>query len=293
MTTDVVVGTGVGEEPRRGRASGWIADFRGWDRATRIGLAAIAAIALVSLLGPLVIPQDALTVDARAKLEPPSWSHPFGTDELGRDILARLLEGGRLTLLTAVAAVLIGGVPGVALGAIAGYYGRWVDAILTRLMDFMLSIPAVLLAIVIIAVLGPRPTSALLAVGLVSLPQFARIARAGVLSLKEREYVLAAISVGARDMRVLGRTIVPNTLGPIVVQCAITAATAILLEAALSFIGLGAQPPSPSWGLMLSIAQGYLAQAPWYGIFPGLAVTVTVLALDSVARGLGRQLTVG
>jgi peptide/nickel transport system permease protein len=256
-----------------------------------LGMAGLLAIGLSALFAPLIAKHDPLAIDILTRLQPPSWEHPFGTDELGRDNFARVLFGGRLSLVTALAAVGIASSVGVTIGLISGYFGGWLDAVLSRAMDFLLAIPAILLAIVIIAVLGPSRASALVAVATVSIPQFARLARAGVLALKPREFVQASVVLGARHTRVLLRTILPNVLSPIIVQCAITAATAILLEAALSFLGLGTQPPEPGWGLMLSTAQSYLQEAPWYGLFPGLAVTVTVLSLDAIARGLNRGLS--
>jgi peptide/nickel transport system permease protein len=258
---------------------------------TLLGITGIAVIGLAALLAPLIATKDPLAVDILRRLQPPSWAHPFGTDELGRDNFARVLYGGRLSLVTAFVAVAVASTIGVAVGLVSGYFGGLLDAVLSRAMDFLLSIPAILLAIVIIAVLGPSRVSALAAVATVSIPQFARLARAGALALKQREFVQASVALGARDGRVLLRTILPNAVSPIIVQCAITGATAILLEAALSFLGLGTQPPAPSWGLMLSTAQSYLQEAPWYGVFPGLAVTLAVLSLDAIARGLNRGLT--
>lgn len=258
------------------------------NRSTLIGLTGLTLIAASAILAPVISPHDPLAINITAQLQPPSWSHPFGTDELGRDNLARVLYGGRHTLLEALIAVAVASTAGVSVGLVSGYFGRLVDAILGRAMDFLLSIPAILLAIVVIAVLGPSDTSALIAVAVVSIPQFARLARASALSLREREYVQASIAMGASHLRVMARTLLPNSLGPIIVQSAITGATAILLESALSFVGLGAQPPTPSWGLMLSTAQTYLQQSPWYGLFPGLAITLTVFSLDALARGLSQ-----
>jgi len=253
-----------------------------------VGLTGLLFIAASAVLAPMISPHDPLAINITAQLQAPSWSHPFGTDELGRDNLARVLYGGRHTLLEALIAVAVASTAGVSIGMVSGYFGGLVDAVLGRAMDFLLSIPAILLAIVVIAVLGPSDASALIAVAVVSIPQFARLARAGALSLRERDYVQASIALGASHLRVMARTLLPNSLGPIIVQSAITGATAILLESALSFVGLGAQPPTPSWGLMLSTAQTYLQQSPWYGLFPGLAITLTVFSLDALARGLSQ-----
>lgn len=258
------------------------------NRSILIGLTGLTLIAASAILAPVISPHSPLAINITAQLQPPSWSHPFGTDELGRDNLARVLYGGRHTLLEALIAVAVASTAGVTIGMVSGYFGRLVDALLGRAMDFLLSIPAILLAIVVIAVLGPSDASALIAVAVVSIPQFARLARASALSLREREYVQASVAMGASHLRVMARTLLPNSLGPIIVQSAITGATAILLESALSFVGLGAQPPTPSWGLMLSTAQTYLQQSPWYGLFPGLAITLTVVSLDALARGLSR-----
>jgi peptide/nickel transport system permease protein len=281
MTSTVIPGARI----RRSRRSRLI------NGTTIVGIVGIGVMGLTALLAPLIASQDPLAIDITLRLQPPSQEHLFGTDELGRDNFARVLYGGRLSLLTALLAVITASSIGVSIGLISGYFGGALDVVLSRAMDFLLSVPAILLAIVIIAILGPSSASAVVAVATVSIPQFARLARAGALELKEREFVQASQVLGARHGRVIGRTILPNAISPIIVQCAITGATAILLEAALSFLGLGTQPPEPSWGLMLSSAQAYLQEAPWYGVFPGLAITLAVLFLDAIARGLNRGLT--
>jgi peptide/nickel transport system permease protein len=247
---------------------------------------------LLGSLGALAIAAPALSsrgpyeTDLALQFLPPSVSHLFGTDELGRDIFGRVLYGGRTSLLTAAAAVLIAGSIGIPIGLLAGYWGEWVDAVAMRMMDMVLAVPAILLAMVIIAILGRSTVSALIAVGVVSVPAFARLVRASTLRLKALEFVLATQSIGASHTYLIIRTILPNGSTPIIVQCAVTAATAVLIEAALSFLGLGTVPPEPSWGGMLSTGKAYLDQAPWYALFPGIAVTTTVFSFDLLARGM-------
>ena len=214
----------------------------------------------------------------------PSLPHPFGTDEFGRDILSRVIHGARISLLTGAVAVLIGGTVGVPLGLLGGFAGGLADAAIMRVLDFLLAIPAILLAMVIIAILGPGSFNAMLAVGVVSIPSFARLTRASTLSLKERSVVVATRALGVGPAYLMFRTILLNALTPIVVQVAVTAAVAMLLEAALSFLGLGTQPPTPSWGSMLNTGRSFLHQAPWYGLFPGIVITLSVLSLECPGR---------
>lgn len=260
-------------------------------RASLVGLVGLCLYVLLAVVAPLVKPDAAFELDLQARLSGPSLTHLFGTDELGRDLFARVVYGGRVSLETAAGAVAIAASVGVPFGLLAGLVSGWREAVVMRFMDMVLAIPAVLLAMVIIAIIGAGTLSAMIAVGVVSIPAFARVVRASTLALKEQEYVLASRAVGARDLRIALRTILPNAWGPIIVQLAVTAATALLLEAALDFLGLGTAPPEPSWGSLLSSAQDYIFQTPWYGIFPGIAVTGAVLCFDGIASGL--QATIG
>ena len=253
------------------------------------GLAAcviLALLAILAVLAPWVAPRDPLHQVRDDRFQAPSLTYPFGTDEFGRDILSRVIYGARISLLTGAVAVLLGAIVGVPLGLVGGFTGGLADAGIMRVLDFLLAVPAILLAMVIIAILGPGSFNAMLAVGLVSIPSFARLARASTLTLKERDFVVATRALGVGPAYLLFRTILLNALTPIVVQAAVTAAVAMLLEAALSFLGLGTQPPAPSWGSMLNTGRSFLHQAPWYGLFPGAVITLTVLSLNALSDTL-------
>jgi peptide/nickel transport system permease protein len=247
------------------------------------GVGVLALLAALALAAPWVAPQDPLAQNRVERFRPPSLAHPFGTDEFGRDVLSRVIYGARISLLTGAVAVVLGGLAGVPLGLLGGFFGGAVDAIAMRILDFLLAVPAILLAMVIVAVLGPGSFNAMLAVGVVSVPSFARLARASTLTLKEREFVVATRALGVGSGYLLFRTILLNALTPLLVQTAVTAALAMLLEAALSFLGLGTQPPDPSWGSMLNTGRSFLHQAPWYGLFPGIVITGSVLSLNALA----------
>lgn len=258
----------------------------GRQRGAVIGLAGLLLLLALALALPLVAPGAELRTDLSDQFLPPSVAHPFGTDELGRDLFARTIAGGRISLVTAAVAVTVALVIGVPFGLAAGFLGGWTETAVMRLMDVLLAVPAVLLAMSIIAILGRSTFSATIAVAIVSIPTFARLARSSTLALKEQDFVLAARAIGARDSYIAFRTILPNASSPIIVQMAITSATAVLLEAALSFLGLGTRPPEPSWGSLLSSAKGYVREAPWYALLPGSVVTAAVLCLDRLANGL-------
>jgi ABC-type dipeptide/oligopeptide/nickel transport system permease subunit len=246
-------------------------------------------VAGTAILAPFV-GFDALTQNVSNLLQPPSRLHWFGTDELGRDILARTVHGARTSLFAAVGAVIIASTVGVPIGLIAGFFAGWRDAVLMRIIDVMLALPTILLAMALIAVLGRSQITALIAVGVVGIPSFARITRAQVLSLKNREYVTAVESMGGSSMYSMFRTVLPNSWSPILVQVVILASLAILLEAALAFLGLGVPPPTPSWGEMLRTGKSYLRDAPYYAVLPGIILTGTILSLDTLGRTLARVL---
>lgn len=266
-------------------ARGMLARLRR-QRAALAGLAVLALLAVLAVAAPLVAPRDPLAQDRGQQFRPPAVATPFGTDEFGRDIFSRVIYGARISLLTGVVSVLIAAVVGVPLGLAGGFFGGWVDAVTMRFLDFLLAIPAILLAMVIIAIIGPGSFNAMIAVGIVSVPAFARLTRASTLTLKEREFVLATRALGVGSAYLMFRTILPNAFTPLLVQMAVTAAVAMLLEAALSFLGLGTRPPEPSWGSMLNTGRSFLHQAPWYGLFPGLVITVAVMGLNALADGL-------
>lgn len=248
-----------------------------------IGLLITVGLLLMAIGAPVLAPYDPNHQIPGLELHPPSTAHPFGTDELGRDVLSRVIHGARTTLMVGVIAVSLGALVGITAGLIAGYVLGWVDDIVMRLCDTLLAFPAVLLAVASAAAFGPGPINAALAFAVVSVPQFARITRAGVLSAKEREYVIAARTLGVHDVEIVIRHILPNIMAPVFVQIALAAAYAVLLEAGLSFIGLGTQPPDPSWGSMLGVSRTYLRQAPWYGFFPGLTMALLLLGLNFLA----------
>ncbi len=256
------------------------------NRLAVAGGALLALFLLIAAAAPWIAPRDPLAQDLYGRLSPPSAKNWFGTDDFGRDILSRVLHGSRVSLRVGVAAVAIALVVGTAVGLTAGYWGGLLDNVLMRLMDLMLAFPSILLAIVVVAVLGPSLNNAMLAVGIVSIPQYARLVRASVLSIREQDYVTAARALGARDARIILTAILPNCVAPLTVQATLGMAGAILDAAGLSFLGLGAQPPTPEWGAMLSGGRDFILSAPWVLTFPGLAILLTVLAFNLLGDGL-------
>lgn len=243
-------------------------------------------IVLVAVFDEAVAPAGANDIDVAERLQPPSPAHPFGTDDLGRDILSRVILGASVSLRVGFLAVGIALVVGSLIGLLAGFYGRWLDDVLMRVMDMLFAFPAVLLAIAILAVRGPGAGNTALAIGIVYVPIFARVTRASVLGVREEVYVRASRSVGASDWRLLTRHVLPNAAPPIIVQTSISLAFAVLAEAALSFLGLGTQPPNPSWGLMLAEGRGFIDLAWWLAFFPGMAIFLTVLCFNLLGDGL-------
>lgn len=258
-------------------------------RRKRLALAAgavILVLVLAAAFAPWIAPYSPSAPDYQHILAGPSWGHPFGTDAYGRDILSRVIWGGRISLTVGFVSVALGGAVGVMLGLIGGYVGGWVDSIVMRLADVLLAFPGILLAIGIVAVLGPGVTNVIYAVAVFSVPVFARLVRASTLALKQAVYVQAARSIGVRPAQIMLRHILPGTLPGVIVYVSLRIGTAILTAAALSFIGLGAQPPSPEWGAMLADGRNYLGVADQVTIFPGLAIFVTVLAFNLLGDGL-------
>jgi ABC-type dipeptide/oligopeptide/nickel transport system permease subunit len=238
---------------------------------------------VIGVGAPLLAPYDPLEMHMADRFAPPSRTFWFGTDEFGRDIFSRLIYGARVSLLASLVAVSIATVIGVPMGLVAGYFGGAIDSVIMRLIDFMLAMPGIILAMVIVVVLGPNAFNAMVAVAIIGIPAKARLTRASTLATKEREYVEAVRCLGAPHAYVMFRTILPNISAPIVVQIALAAAAAVLLESTLSFLGLGTQPPEPSWGTLLSTGRAYMFNSPWYGIFPGLLITLLVLSLNNLA----------
>ncbi len=256
------------------------------NRLASVGAIIILLLTFFAVTGSLLTPYDPNAMDMQARLGPPSFKHPFGTDDFGRDVLSRVVAGTSVSLKVGIIAVGISMVVGVLLGAVSGYYGGWPDEVIMRLMDILFAFPAILLAIAVLAALGPGIGNAMIAIAIVYTPIFARITRGSVLTVREEVFVRAARCVGCRDRRILFFHILPNVLAPIIVETTLSLAFAILAESALSFLGLGTQPPDPSWGRMLSESRGYIQDAPWLGIFPGLAIMFAVMSFNFLGDGL-------
>ncbi|WP_315550274.1 ABC transporter permease [Microbacterium aurum] len=253
---------------------------------TVISGSVLVVIVLVSVLAPWIVPYGVNEIDVTRALQGPSAAHWFGTDDLGRDVFSRVLLAGGTSLTIAAVSVAFALVVGVSLGAIAGYRGGFVDAALMRVVDVMFAFPVLLLALAIVAIFQPGMLTTMIAIGVVYTPIFARVARASALSVRTSPYVQVSQTMGTPGAWILLRHVLPNIAGPIVVQTSLSLAFAILSEAALSFLGLGIQPPAPSWGGMLFAAQGFLTQAWWMSVFPGAAIFVTALAFNLVGDGL-------
>jgi peptide/nickel transport system permease protein len=256
------------------------------NRLALVGFIVFAGIVLLALLAPWVSPASPIKTDFTGYLQPPGPRHPMGTDELGRDVLSRIIFGSRASLEAGVVSVALAIAAGLPLGIVAGFYGGRLGDLLMRLTDAMLSFPQLILALAVAAVLGPGLAKAMIAIAVVLMPVFMRLMRAQILTEREREYVDAARALGAADRRIIWRHLLPNSLAPIVVQGSLNIAGAIITEATLSFLGLGTQPPTPSWGSMLNAAQQYLTQAPWLSFWPGVAIAVTVFAVNVAGDGL-------
>lgn len=264
---------------------------RVWRRRPLLaGLTLLVLFVVSAALAPWVTPYEPDDVDYAVTLQAPTTDHPFGTDDQGRDILTRVVFGTRVSLVIALISIGIATVAGVPLGLVSGYFGGWVDACISRVLDAMFAFPAILMAISVLAILGPGQRSAMIAIGLISIPEFARIARSAMIAEKEHDYVLAARATGCSPLRIVFRGILPNTLGSLLVLVSLGFAFAILNETALSYLGLGAQPPTPSWGADLATGRRYLFDAPWYSFFPGAAIALLVLSLNLVGDGV-RDLT--
>jgi peptide/nickel transport system permease protein len=257
-----------------------------WGLTKRKPLGAAAASILLLLVftaifADVLAPYDPLLTRPEIRLAPPSWQHPFGTDDIGRDVLSRIIYGTRISLWVGLLAVGIGTVAGTLIGLISGYWEGWLDLGLQRIMDALMTIPGLILALAIVSVLTPNTTNAMLAIAIVIIPGNSRIVRGAVLSAKQNPYVEAARALGCRHLRIIASHILPNVTAPILIIASIWLGNAIFIEASLSFLGLGTQPPTPSWGLMLSsTGRAFMEQAPWLAIFPGLAISLAVLGFN-------------
>jgi peptide/nickel transport system permease protein len=260
-------------------------------RAGSFGFVVVVAFVLTALAAPLLAPADPVKTDLRRRLAPPmasvqDQSSVLGRDQLGRDILSRIIYGSRVTLVVAATSVLLGGLIGIALGLLAGFFGGWIERLLMRLVDVQLSLPMMLLALIIVAVLGPSLTNLVIVLALTSWTRYARIVRGEVLSLREREFVLSAVAAGAGARRIIVHHILPNVISAAVVVGTLELARVIIMESALSFLGLGVQPPEPSWGRMLADGRSYMASAWWLATFPGLAIVILVLGVNMLGDWL-------
>ena len=260
------------------------------NRLAVFGTAVMAVFVLMAVFAPLLAPYDPLDQNLPQKFAGPSLAHPFGQDELGRDILSRVIYGARISLTAGLAAVALATVVGTIVGLTAGYLGRWPDSLLMRLMDVLLAFPSILLAIVIVSVLGPSLPNAMLAIGIVFIPQIARVVRSAVISVRERDYIEAERALGAGNVQIVVSGVLPNSMAPLIVQATLTLGTAILDVAALSFLGLGARAPTPEWGAMLTDAFrsgfGVFVEGQHAIIFPGIAIALAVLAINFIGDGL-------
>ncbi len=268
---------------------------RPWQRAIRVlakrkmalfGLGVVLFFVVVAILAPLISPYDPLATSWSAVRKAPSLLHPFGTDEIGRDVLARVIWGARASLLAGLVSVSLALAAGVPIGLVSGYLGGIVDGTLMRMIDAMLAVPFLILAIALAAFLGPSLVNAMIAIGVSQTPIFARLTRGQVLAVKHEEYIEAARAVGNPHYRIVLRHILPNIIPPLLVQATLAAAAAIIAEASLSFLGLGEQPPDPSWGSMLNTAKNFMSQAPWMALWPGAAIFLLVLSLNLFGDGL-------
>jgi dipeptide transport system permease protein len=282
----------VSLDPSRRRRLAEFWHYFSENRGAVIGLWVFVFLVIVALAAPLIAPHSPTAQYRDAVLLPPFWeeggriSYFLGTDAVGRDMFSRLLYGAQFSLFIGVVVTTLALVGGIALGVFAGFFGGWIDTIIMRVMDIILAFPSLLLALVLVAVLGPGLTNAMIAIALVLQPHFVRLTRAAVMAEKNREYVIAARVAGAGRMRLMFRTILPNCMAPLIVQGTLSFSNAILDAAALGFLGMGAQPPTPEWGTMLAEAREFILRAWWVVTFPGLAILITVLAINLVGDGL-------
>jgi peptide/nickel transport system permease protein len=275
-------------QAREKRRSPWWEVWRRLRRnkAALVGMSVVVLLVIVAVLAPVLAPYDPNQTNMTQRLKGPSSAHPLGTDNFGRDMLSRIIYGSRISLYVGFVAVGIGAIFGGILGAIGGYYGGRLDNFIMRCMDVLLAIPQIILAIAIVGALGTSLLNLMIAVGISQLPRYARVVRASALTVRGQEFVEAAKAVGASDARIILENILPNCMAPIIVQSTLGVAQAILSAAALSFLGLGIQPPTAEWGSMLSSGRQFLRQAPYLTFFPGLAISVVVLALNIFGDGL-------
>jgi peptide/nickel transport system permease protein len=255
-------------------------------RMAMVGVIILAVLVFVGIFAPFLAPRDPYQMEFGSALSAPSLAHPMGTDHLGRDLLSRVIYGTRVSLLVGLGSVFIAALVGGLAGLFAGYFGRSIDIVIMRILDVVWAFPPALLALALVAVWGPSLTTVIFSIGVVSIPQYARIVRASVLSVKEKDYILAARASGIGRSSIIFTHVLPNVLAPLIVVATLGIAMSIMIEAILSFLGLGMQPPASSWGLMISEGQKYLRTFPYYALFPGLMIMITVFAFNAFGDGL-------
>ncbi len=270
--------------PARARSRAWAKLRR--NPAAMVGAVIVVVFVVLALAAPILPMASPTATDWGAIRQPPSAAHWLGTDEIGRDIFSRMIWGARASLMAGVVSVAIAVVIGVPLGLIAGYFGGWTDSVIARCTDALLAMPFLILAIALAAFLGPSLTNAMIAIGLSAVPIFIRLTRGQVLSVKTEDYVEGARAIGLGHLAIMAAYILPNVIPPILVQATLTVATAIIAEASLSFLGLGQQPPAPSWGSMLNTARNFMSQAPWMAVWPGVAIFLVVMGFNLMGDGL-------
>ncbi len=283
-SSEVVAGRSIEVEPAPTRRPLWWS-YVVRDKKALVGLFILAILVLTAILAPLIAPYDPNAMDFDM-LEPPSWAHPLGTDDLGRDLLTRLIYGTQVSLFVGISTVVIALVLGVLMGVVAGYMGGWFDTLIMRYIDLQWAFPNFIIAVYLVAVFGTGLSNVIVAISLAFLDDFARIARGMVLSIKEEQYVDAARATGMSDFRIMWRHVLPNATAPIIVQATVSISYAILGEAGLSFLGLGVEASTPTWGLILAEARSFISRAWWLGVFPGLAIMLTVLSINFVGDAM-------
>ena len=256
------------------------------NRLTLVGAVIIGSMILIAILAPAIAPHDPIKQNIRQRLQPPSTTHLFGTDDLGRDVFSRIIHGARVSLLTGIFVVGVSAVVGTALGGISGYFGGWADKVVMRIVDVVLAFPGMILALAIAGVLGPGLLNVMIALVVTSWPEYCRVVRSIVLSLREKEFIEGARALGVSNWRIIWRHLLPNCLPPVLVLASMGMGVVILAAAGLSFLGLGAQPPHPEWGSMLNAAKSQIMRASYLSIFPGLAILVSVLGFNFLGDGL-------
>lgn len=260
------------------------------NKLTLFGLGIVGFFIIVAIFAPIIAPYNPGQIDIENILTPPSGSHIFGTDSLGRDLFSRMVYGARISLMVGFIAVGIAGLIGISLGAIAGYYGKWIDAVIMRFIDIMLCFPTFFLILAVIALLEPSIINIMAIIGATSWMGMARLMRAEILSLKERDFIYAERAIGASDLRIITKHLIPNAMAPVLVSITLGIAGAILVESGLSFLGIGVQPPTPSWGNILSEGKAVMGAGWWMMLFPGLAIFITVLGYNLLGEGIREKL---